>query len=137
MAKLISLSEASVIGFHAMVLIASSKEGLNVQTISEKTGSSKHHIVKIMQRLAKSNYLTSSRGPNGGFVLTKKPSEITLLQIYECIEGSLEMAECPVNHDLCPFEKCIMNGIPQMLTNQIKDYLKGQTLEDFKNSLKK
>ncbi len=131
MSKIVSLSEAATIGLHAMVLIARAGEGMNVQTISEKTGSSRHHIAKVMQRLAKDNFLTSTRGPSGGFILKREPKEITLLEIYECIEGKIEVSDCPLDHTICAFEKCLMSNITQTMTLQVRDYLQSRTLESY------
>jgi len=131
MSKIISLSEASTIGLHAMVLIARSGEGMNVQAVADKTGSSRHHIAKVMQRLVKDNLLTSTRGPSGGFVLKKKPNEITLLQIYECIEGKIEVSSCPLDHEICAFEKCLMNNLTQTMTMQVIEYLDSRTLASY------
>jgi DNA-binding IscR family transcriptional regulator len=47
-------------------------------------------LPKVLQRLAQVGFLSSTRGPNGGFVLRKKPADINLLQIYEAIEGKLQ-----------------------------------------------
>lgn len=131
MSKIVTLSEAATIGLHAMVLIARAGEGMNVQTIAEKTGSSRHHIAKVMQRLAKDNFLTSTRGPSGGFVLKREPSEISLLEIYECIEGKIEISNCPLDHNICAFEKCLMSNLTQTMTMQVRDYLNSRTLESY------
>jgi Rrf2 family protein len=131
MSKIVTLSEAATIGLHAMVLIARAGEGLNVQTIAEKTGSSRHHIAKVMQRLAKDNFLTSTRGPSGGFVLKRKPSDISLLEVYECIEGKIEVTNCPLDHSICAFEKCLMSNLTQTMTLQVKDYLASRSLESY------
>ena len=131
MSKIITLSEASTIGLHAMVLIARSGEGMNVQTVADKTGSSRHHIAKVMQRLVKENLLTSTRGPSGGFVLKRKPTEINLLQIYECIEGKIEISTCPLDHEICAFEKCLMNNLTQTMTKQVIEYLESRTLASY------
>lgn len=131
MSKIISLSEASTIGLHAMVLIARSVDGLNVQAISDRTGSSRHHIAKVLQRLVKENYLTSTRGPSGGFVLKKKPEEINLLQIYECIEGKIEISNCPLDHEICAFEKCLFNNLTQQMTKQAIEYLESRTIASY------
>ena len=86
MSKIVSLSEAASIALHGIILIAREKKGMNVVRIAESTSTSKHHVAKIMQRLVKSGYLVSHRGPRGGFELKKKPEKITFLEIYETIE---------------------------------------------------
>ncbi len=131
MSKIIALSEAASIAIHSLVLIARSEGMLNVIKISEATGSSKHHVAKVLQRLVKGGFLSSNRGPNGGFTLKLNPEDITLLNIYETIEGKMEIVQCPMDYPVCPFEKCLMGNIVLKLTTEFRDYLAGQTLKEF------
>ncbi len=85
MAKVINFSDAAAIGIHSMILIAKSETPLNAIYLSEKISFSKHHIAKVLQRLVKDGYLVSFRGPKGGFLLKKKPSEILIYDIYRSI----------------------------------------------------
>ena len=102
MATVFTLSEAVSIAMHGIVLIANSEDSLNVHEIAERTKSSKHHVAKIMQRLVKEGFLTSNRGPTGGFILKKKPELISLLDVYESIEGKVEVTECMFENEVCP-----------------------------------
>ncbi len=129
MAKIVTLSEAASIGLHGMILIAQGDKPVNVQNIAESTSSSRHHVAKVMQRLVKDDFLYSQRGPNGGFTLKKTPTDINLLDIYESIEGKIEITKCPLDKPICPFGKCILNNIAQKLTLEFKDYLISQTLD--------
>jgi len=131
MSRIVQLSEAATIGLHSMILIARSKELINVNQMAEKTGASKNHLAKVLQRLVKANFLRSSRGPTGGFILKKKPEEITVLAVYEAIEGTIETDGCPMEQSICPFEKCLMGTIVQKVTDDIVTYFKKQTLKDF------
>lgn len=136
MSKLIALSEAASIGIHAMVLIAQSDEMINVLKISEQTGASKHHVAKVLQRLVKEDFLDSSRGPLGGFTLKKNPEEVSLLEIYEAIEGPIEVKECPSDYMICPFDKCLTGNIINRMTMDFKEYLRKSTLNKFCNPKK-
>lgn len=131
MAKVFSLSEAASIAIHSMVLIARSENMMNVNKIAERTGSSKHHVAKILQRLVKEDYLRSIRGPHGGFSLLKESKDITLLEIYETIEGTLAVTECPMDYPICPFDKCILGNIVSEMTTKFREYLKENTLDQF------
>lgn len=131
MGRVISLSEASSIAIHAMVLIAKSESNLNVNKIAELTGASRNHLAKVMQRLVKDKYVKSTRGPLGGFLLLKPADEITMLDIYETIEGEIEQTPCPLERPVCPFSKCLMGTIIYDLTGQFKKYMKAQKLSDY------
>jgi Rrf2 family protein len=132
MAKVVSLSEAVSIALHSMILIGRSKgKPVNVDKLAEATGSSRHHVAKVMQRLAKDGFVGSNRGPNGGFFLLRKPEDIVLLEIYEAIEGKLIPLTCPMEKQVCAFDKCFMNNITYDLTMQFIQYMKGQSLVNF------
>ncbi|TCO09110.1 RrF2 family transcriptional regulator [Natronoflexus pectinivorans] len=131
MANIIALTEAASIGLHSMVMIARSDEMMNVGNIAKQIDSSRHHVAKILQRLAKENFISSNRGPTGGFILKKKPEEISLLNIYEAIEGRFEVQSCPGDKEICPFGECLMGDLSHRLSTEIKDYLASKTLKDY------
>lgn len=131
MAHVIQFSEAAFIALHGMVIVAKSDELVNVIKISDRLNSSKHHVAKVMQRLVKDGYLYSHRGPTGGFTLKIPADKITLLELYESIEGKIEIGECPMDNPVCPFGKCIFNNVTSKLTRDFVDYMKSQTLKDF------
>ncbi len=133
MAHIIQFSEAAFIALHGMVIIAQSekKELVNVIQIAERLNSSKHHVAKVMQRLVKDGYLYSHRGPTGGFTMKKKSVEITLLDIYESIEGKIEIGDCPLDRPVCIFDKCIFNNVTKKMTQEFVNYMGQQKLIDF------
>lgn len=118
-------------GIHAMVIIARSEKIINANQIAEMTDSSRNHLAKVMLTLAKMGLVKSLRGPSGGFVLAKKPESITLLEIYEAIEGKIIISECPSDKHICPFAKCILNNIMHKVTHELRDYFNSQTLKDY------
>ncbi len=104
---------------------------MNVVKIAESTGTSRHHVAKVMQRLVKSGYLVSHRGPRGGFELKKKPEEISFLEIYETIEGTIEINTCPMDKTTCPFDQCILNNVTSKMSEEFREYMKNQTVDKF------
>jgi Rrf2 family protein len=131
MAKIVNISEAVSIGLHSMILVAKAqKKQMNATIIADATGSSKYHVSKILQKLVKDGFLTSQRGPSGGFELTRAPQEITLLQIFESIEGKIVISRCPLNK-ACPFGDCIFEDLTMRMTEQFRDYLQEHTLADY------
>jgi Rrf2 family protein len=131
MSKIFTLSEAASIAIHGMVLIARNEKGINAVKIAEQTGLSKNHISKVLQLLVKNDLLKSVRGPLGGFTLKKKPEDVTLLSIYETIEGRLEVTDCPFSYQICAFDKCLMGTVINDMTVNFRSYLKNQTLKDY------
>jgi Rrf2 family protein len=131
MAHVIQFSEAAFIALHGMVIIAKSDDMVNVIQISDQLNSSKHHVAKVMQRLVKDGYLNSHRGPTGGFTMRKKPENINLLEVYESIEGKIEIEDCPLDNPICPFSRCIFNKVTRKMTEDFVEYMQGETLDKF------
>lgn len=131
MAHVIQFSEASFIALHGMVIVAQSDELINVVKISDRLNSSRHHVAKVMQRLVKDGYLNSHRGPTGGFTLKIPPEKITLLELYESIEGKTQIGDCPMDNPVCPIGKCIFDKVTKKLSQEFIDFMKAQTLADY------
>ncbi|HOZ30153.1 MAG TPA: Rrf2 family transcriptional regulator [Bacteroidales bacterium] len=130
MTKILAISEANAISFHAMALIAISEISINTNDIAEISGSSKHHTAKVLQRLVKKGLLGSTRGPSGGFYLKKSAKEIFLIEILEALEGEIKVNDCPIDNPICPFGSCLMGGICTEIGANLLSYLKSHTLSD-------
>lgn len=131
MPTVIQISEATSIALHSMVLIARA-EGANVtvKEIVSATGFSHAHSSKVLQQLVRAGLLRSTRGPKGGFLLSGPATGVTLLAIWEAMEGPLGIEECIVsaNHGTCPFDSCILGDLPHRLSEQFRGYLGSRTL---------
>jgi len=84
-----------------------------------------------MQRLVKEGYINSLRGPAGGFSLHKPPEKISFLNIYEAIEGTINIPSCPMDKQICPFDKCIMNNLLNRMTEEFRQYMGEQRVSDY------
>ncbi|MBK3518988.1 RrF2 family transcriptional regulator [Carboxylicivirga marina] len=131
MSKIVTLSEAASIALHSMVLIARSETKLNVNQISEAIDSSKHHVAKVMQRLAKEDFVASNRGPSGGFILKQEPTEISLLMIYEAIEGKVAIQSCPGDKRSCIIGACMLGDLSRNMTKEFKEYMESHYLNEY------
>ncbi len=125
------MSEAASIALHGAIIVARSDEPVNVNAIAGITGTSRHHVAKVMMRLVKKNFFRSIRGPRGGFVMNMPPERITFLDLFEAIEGEIEVNKCPLNRPVCAFEKCILNNITSRMSRDFRDYLREQTLDRY------
>ena len=130
MSAIINFSEAYIIGVHSLVLIAQSSELINLESIAEKGGVMKNHASKVLQVLVKKGVLNSYKGPSGGFVLSKNPEDINMLDLYEMIEGPIPITQCPRGKEICPFGNCLLGGVSEKLALEIRDFLKDKTLAD-------
>ena len=66
-----------------------SKDAVLAADVSKKYKIPLEYLLKILQQLVRSNILKSKRGPRGGFSLSRARHEITLLEIFEAIDGPI------------------------------------------------
>jgi Rrf2 family protein len=130
MSKVVHISEAASLAVHSMALIASNREMLNVTNIADLTSSSRNHLAKVMQILVKNNYLASTRGPKGGFILKKAASTVTLLELYELMEGEIEKQHCGISTNKCPFTTCVFGNLANKFSEEFIHYLQTTNLSD-------
>ncbi len=129
MSGIIHVSEAASLALHTATLLASEPERIfSTREIATSLSVSEAHLAKVMQRLGKVGLVRSVRGPKGGFVLGKKPEEITLLEVYESIDGPLGRSNCLFGTPVCGNQKCLMGDLLQSVNRQARDYFENTTL---------
>jgi len=132
---IVNLSEASLLALHSMALLAQNEnQPLTIKKMAEMTASSEAHLSKVMQRLSKINLVGSNRGPSGGFHLKRPIDSVTLLEIYEAIEGPLEEGNCFGKGGHCPFQRCLFGGLIDKMRHEFHQYLSSKTLKDLVES---
>jgi Rrf2 family protein len=75
-----------------------------IKEIAEKEQFSPAYIEKILQTLHAANIVVSHRGTHGGFSLARHPSQITLKEIIDALEGHTFDVFCEPdvrNHIVC------------------------------------
>jgi len=98
-----------------------------VDSIARDKKIPKSFLAKILQKLSKAGIVKSFRGVNGGYQLDKHPSEISLLNIIESIEGPVLMNECAMNKKACDMsDSCSV----QPVWVKIREIVEG-TLSDY------
>lgn len=127
--SIIQVSEAASLALHSMVILAASPgSSLTVKEITARTGVSEAHLSKVMQRLAKAGLVKSTRGPKGGFLIGDSGLSISLLSIFEAIEGPVPNSTCLLSVTECPFRECLFGGLLERMTAEFKEYMKNKTL---------
>ena len=84
------LSTRSTYGMRALVelALAGSHGPVSAALISKRQDLSVAYLEQLLHRLKKQGFVTSTRGPRGGYVLAKDPHEITMADVVRILEGS-------------------------------------------------
>ena len=108
-----------------------------LKDIARKEEISEKYLSHLVIPLKASGLVSSSRGAHGGYMLAKSPSQITLREIVQTLEGSISFVECVKNPSICSrVSKCATRSIWEKLDEKISDELSSVTLEDLVNSQK-
>ena len=106
-----------------------------IDEISEQERIPKSFLAKIFQSLAKGGVVRSHRGAGGGFSLARPAGEITLLKVFQCVEGSFALQkcvsddpECVVSHDR--LSSCTLCAVFTEAQNRVNDLFSRTTLQD-------
>ena len=106
---------------------------LDTATLCEQTAVSPRFALKILRKLTLGGVLASQRGKKGGYRLARKPSEITVRQIIELIDGPIAINRCsdPCYHcSRMGFNKtaCAFHRLFAAASEQLANDLDGVTL---------
>ncbi|MFD3190373.1 Rrf2 family transcriptional regulator [Sedimentitalea sp. HM32M-2] len=82
-------------GLRALMRIASDPaRGFSTAELADEFGLSRHHLSKIVQRLARGGIVTTRRGGGGGATLARPAEQIRLGDVVRLLESDQALVEC-------------------------------------------
>ena len=94
-------------GLRALMRIASDPgRGYSTAELAAEFGLSRHHLSKIVQRLAQGGILATRRGGGGGAMLARPASEIKLGEVVRLLEDGQALVECFAPEGGCTILGC-------------------------------
>jgi len=104
----VKVSQASAYALHALMYMVRHRTQLPATsaTIAKSEGIPPGYLAKVLQRLAKAGFVQSVRGRNRGYVFARDPEEVSLLELFDTLEGRSLFGDCPLKH-------CACGGTPQ------------------------
>lgn len=121
----------------AMVNLAGhcGQEPVSTRKIAQAEDISYQLACKLMQKLHNAGLVKSRMGPKGGFVLSRKPTKINLMEIIRVIQGPLSLNRCVLSKEVCSRQKnCKVTVKLSKLQNYINNYLEDITLDELMHS---
>jgi len=67
---------------------------ISIKEIAERQGISFSYLEQILHKLGKAGLIESVRGPAGGYLLARQPSELTIGDIVRVLEGPIALSHC-------------------------------------------
>jgi Rrf2 family protein len=108
-------------------------EPVPVDVIAKAQKIPSRFLEQILLSLRRAGFVRSRRGPRGGYILAKPPSQISIAQVTRAIDGPLAPVACvsQLEHEDCELsETCELKCLWQELRDTISDLLEGVSFQD-------
>jgi FeS assembly SUF system regulator len=124
--------------YGTLVLAQLSRNGQSLSSAAEvasATGIAPPTVSKLLKLLAKAELVTSTRGSQGGYRLSRDASEISASDIIDALEGPVHITECSADDSHCDLEDvCNVGGAWQRINVAIRRALGDIDLNDLQRS---
>jgi len=121
-------------GIRTMISIASNEnqgEGILQKDIARNQDISVKYLDHIISALKTNGLIKTKSGRKSGYVLTRPPEKITMLDIHNAFEPGIEIIECLDPECECPKKPtCSPHEFWKGLNNNIEAYFKSYTLQN-------
>jgi Rrf2 family nitric oxide-sensitive transcriptional repressor len=126
------LSLFSDYSLRVLMFAALKGEIFSLSEVAEAYDISRHHLVKVVNFLAKLGYLETRRGRGGGIVLGMPPEDIRIGMVVRRTEDTPFIVECfDKQHNTCPINgSCRLKGALAQAVNAFYENLDRHTLRD-------
>jgi Rrf2 family protein len=106
-----------------------------IKDISRRQQISQRYLEQIFNKLLKGGLLRSRRGPQGGYMLAKDPSEISVGDIIDVAQGPITpvrcLSDCPRESIDCDIlESCVTRHVWKESQRLLVDYFHSVTIAD-------
>ena len=105
-------------------------EPVRLKDVSKRQNISLSYLEQLFSKLRLSGLVKSVRGPGGGYVLNKIPSEINLLDVITAVDENIDQTQCGGAMNCINEKPCLTHFIWTDLNNIINKYMQGINLGD-------
>lgn len=127
------LTQYTDFGLRTLIALGLDPDARHTVTgISQAYGISRHHLVKVVARLAERGYVETVRGKGGGVRLARPPSEIRVGDVVRDLEAELGVVEClQADGGQCVIAPaCRLKGLLRDATREFLASLDRHTLDE-------
>lgn len=103
---------------------------ISLADISERQGISLSYLEQLFAKLRRFELVKSVRGPGGGYQLNRAQAQISVAQVIDAVNESVEATGCQRQGDCQSGETCLTHHLWCDLSNQIHLFLSDITLAD-------
>lgn len=84
-----------------VAMLTEENRQLEAKTIAEKNDIPYRFALKILRKIVQAGIIKSYRGVSGGYIINRPPSQITLKDVIEVIDGKIAINKCMEDPEIC------------------------------------
>ena len=114
-------------------LLAEEKKVLDATTIADDAHITPRFALKILRKLVLGGLVRSYKGVGGGYELARDPSQISMKDVIELIDGELAISKCLLDEHVCSKQgadksACAVHRIFDTINRDVSKTLAGITI---------
>ncbi|MGR6872544.1 Fe-S cluster assembly transcriptional regulator IscR [Pseudomonas sp. HK3] len=103
---------------------------VSLNDISNRQGISLSYLEQLFAKLRRSELVSSVRGPGGGYRLARSEGEISIAQVVDAVNESMDATRCRGKGDCQEGDQCLTHHLWQDLSHQIHEFLDDISIQD-------
>jgi Rrf2 family transcriptional regulator, cysteine metabolism repressor len=102
-------------------------EPMQIKEIASRQGIPDRYLEQVFSSLRRAGIIHSQRGSKGGYLLSRDPWQITLLEVFSCLEESKSSKSSQESQSI---DRLVLRETWQEATQATKDVLRRYTIRD-------
>ena len=102
---------------------------VSLADISGRQGISQSYLEQLFARLRKQGLVDGTRGPGGGYRLGKQTSDISVADVIDAVNESVDATKCGGEKNCQGEQRCLTHDLWEDLSGQIRRFLDDVSLE--------
>lgn len=98
--------------------------------ISTRQEISLSYLEQLFSRLRKQGLVASTRGPGGGYRVSRGLDEVAISEIIMAVNESVDATQCAGKENCHSHGRCLTHDLWEGLSEQIEEFLSGVSLQD-------
>ena len=101
---------------------------VSVSDVAERQGLSPSYLEKLFSNLKKKGLVSGRKGPGGGYKLTESSHLITIANVIDAVNETVDATKCGGSKNCRGQGRCITHDLWAGLSNEIRNFLEGVSL---------
>jgi Rrf2 family iron-sulfur cluster assembly transcriptional regulator len=103
---------------------------VSLSDISERQEISLSYLEQLFARLRRHKLVQSTRGPGGGYSMSRPLSEVAVVHIVKAVDESVDATQCGGQKNCHQHGRCLTHDLWEGLSQQVEEFLSGISLQD-------